>query len=163
MKTHCARPLPKTDPKGRAYRAWRNMKTRCRNPNPKRACHKWYRDRGIDVCERWAASFETFLADVGLPPTASHSLDRIDNDRGYEPGNVRWATSKEQVRNSRKVLMMTHDGFTGTLTDWAARLGITPTTLSWRLRHWTQERALTSPQTWRGSKTPTKETDNGTL
>ncbi len=79
----------------RTYRAWQGMRARCRSTNPKRAS---YYDRGIVVCERWS-SFENFLADMGERPEVAHTLDRIDNDRGYEPGNCRWATWVTQARN----------------------------------------------------------------
>lgn len=81
------------------YRAWTNMKSRCQNPN-----HVQFPDyggRGIRVCERWQ-TFENFLADVGRRPSKFHSIDRINNDGGYEPGNVRWATWEEQNSNQRK-------------------------------------------------------------
>lgn len=79
------------------YRAWRNMLTRCFWP--KSRSFGRYGGRGISVCARWAASFEAFLADVGLRPSNDHSIDRISNDGNYEPGNVRWATSAEQRLN----------------------------------------------------------------
>jgi hypothetical protein len=79
------------------YRAWNAMKTRCENPNY-HATNR-YRGRGISICERWRNSFEMFLADMGPRPAASYSVDRIDNDKGYEPGNCRWATKREQARN----------------------------------------------------------------
>lgn len=82
------------------YDAWRSMKRRC-EPSNKRAA-PYYADRGIKVCERWASSFESFLADVGRKPGPEYSLDRIDNSGGYEPSNVRWATWSEQMRNRRK-------------------------------------------------------------
>jgi hypothetical protein len=81
------------------YKRWLNMKQRCGNPdNP---AWKNYGGRGIRVCDRWLNSFETFYADVGDPPAPSLSLDRIDNDGNYEPGNVRWATWSQQQKNAR--------------------------------------------------------------
>jgi hypothetical protein len=80
------------------HRAWVNMLQRCENPNHK--SYKNYGGRGIAVCERWH-DFQAFVADVGPRPSPSLSLDRIDNDGGYEPGNVRWATRSEQNSNRR--------------------------------------------------------------
>src|SRR6266508_728705 len=80
------------------WRAWRNMRQRCKNRR-----HPKYRDyggRGITVCDRWA-SFENFLADMGPKPSPAHSIDRIDVNGNYEPGNCRWATPKEQRLNQR--------------------------------------------------------------
>jgi hypothetical protein len=78
--------------------------------NPKDPAWKNYGGRGITVCDRWRGKdgFVNFLADVGPRPSPEHSLDRIDNNRGYEPGNVRWATRSEQARNKRnnKVFMV---------------------------------------------------------
>lgn len=83
------------------YTAWTNMRNRCSNPT----CKDWknYGGRGIRVCWRWQSQsgFVLFLADVGRRPSAKHSIDRINNDGHYEPGNCRWATKKEQQNNQR--------------------------------------------------------------
>jgi hypothetical protein len=81
-----------------AYWAWWAMIKRCHNPNSKSFKH--YGARGIRVCSRWRSSFEDFIKDVG-PRPPGRTLDRINNDGDYEPGNVRWATAREQVLNSR--------------------------------------------------------------
>lgn len=80
------------------YTAWQAMLSRCRAT--KGIDHKIYVERGIVVCDRWK-TFENFLTDIGSRPTSKHSIDRINNMKGYFPGNVRWATATEQMRNTR--------------------------------------------------------------
>jgi hypothetical protein len=86
----------------KVYRTWMGIKQRCHNP-----AHPSYRNyggRGIVMCEAWRADFTAFSCHIGVPPTPEHSIERIDNDRGYEPGNVKWATRSEQARNRRNTL-----------------------------------------------------------
>jgi hypothetical protein len=97
------------------------------------AAKKWYTDRGIGVCERWR-QFENFIADMGSRPSARHSLDRIDNDRGYEPGNCRWATPEEQQGNRRTCVRLTLNGETTHLAEWSRRLGVPDYMISARLK-----------------------------
>ncbi len=83
------------------YKVWKSVKRRCFCETD--AAYPRYGGRGITMCERWRNSFENFLADMGERPSRAHSIDRYpNNDGSYEPGNCRWATAKEQSRNSRK-------------------------------------------------------------
>lgn len=82
------------------YRAWRDMKDRCYNPNKKDYVR--YGERGIEVCQRWMESYDNFFVDMGKRPSKRHSLDRIDNDGNYEPSNCRWTTTSVQANNRRK-------------------------------------------------------------
>lgn len=81
------------------YNAWLNMKGRCSSQNSR--FREYYLDRGITVCDKWLHSFEAFLADVGYRPSNKHSLDRINNNGNYSPGNVRWTTIDVQNSNKR--------------------------------------------------------------
>jgi hypothetical protein len=111
------------------FQTWAGMHDRCSNPNSKR--YKDYGGRGIRVCQRWG-EFDLFVADIGPKPSPSHSIDRIDNDGPYSPENCRWATRKEQARNTRRNVMITHDGETLCLQDWSARIGVDHRRLQWR-------------------------------
>lgn len=124
------------------YRAWHCMKQRVR---PIKNYASTYSDKGITLCPEWD-SFEVFFAHVGKKPTPKHTLDRIDSAKGYEPGNVRWATYAEQNRNTNRNVWITFQGVTLCRKDWALRTGIKDRTIKDRLnRNWTIERALTTP------------------
>jgi hypothetical protein len=110
---------------------WRSMLQRCLNPN--NAAYKNYGGRGISVCDRWVNSFENFLADMGERPSQQMTIDRIDNDGNYEPGNVRWATQKEQTHNQRRTRHITFNGQTKIMSEWASELGISRERLRQRL------------------------------
>ena len=106
------------------------------------------------VCDRWSRSFEAFIGDMGPRPSARHSIDRIDNNGDYEPGNCRWATSKQQARNTRVNYLVEHDGETKCVAEWAEQYGFKPSILYTRLVKlgWTFEKAVSWP-VFRGSKT----------
>lgn len=125
----------------RAWSSWKAMKARCLNS--RHESFPLYGGRGISVCDRWVVSFQSFLDDMGEPPTSRHSIDRIDNDGNYEPGNCRWATTKQQCRNFRRNKLVTYRGETLCVADWADRLGIPYGCLITRLhRGWPTDRAL---------------------
>jgi hypothetical protein len=124
------------------YRAWKLMKRRCENPRC--ADYPDYGGRGIAVCEEWRHDFAAFLADMGLKPSQQHSIDRLDNDRGYEPVNCRWATKKEQVENRSVAIKLTVKGETRSLKDWADMARVSYRTLYQRIRMGiSPERAVT--------------------
>lgn len=112
----------------KAYQSWKNIKERCHNPN--HIAYHNYGGRGIKV---GFGSFLEFYCEVGDPPTARHTIDRIDNEKGYEPGNVHWASAHDQRRNSRQNTRVTWNGKTQILTDWAIETGIPKRTLGSRL------------------------------
>lgn len=125
----------------RAYRLWCNMKGRCNNENM--PDYKYYGGRGINVCNEWNDSFESFYGDIGDPPEGM-TLDRIDNDKGYYKENCRWATRAEQARNNRQNKEITFNGVTKNIDEWAKYVGISANSLYMRFhRGWNVKRALT--------------------
>lgn len=125
------------------YKAWAAIVQRCRNSKDKR--YKNYGGRGIGVCDHWLR-FQNFFQDVGLRPTPKHSIERKDNNAGYEPGNVTWDTKTVQSRNTRSNRCLTYRGETRTLSEWAEITGLSAQTIGTRLRlGFPVDLALTAP------------------
>lgn len=132
------------------YRSWAAMLDRCTCPS--NVGWKNYGGRGIKICERWRASFAAFLEDMG-PRPAGQSLERIDVNGNYEPGNVRWATALEQHQNRRNNVYLTLNAETLTAAAWGRRLGCTTSALlRRRAKGWSDERVLTTPMTPPGER-----------
>jgi hypothetical protein len=129
------------------YRAWKGMRDRCTNPR----CSSFprYGGRGITVALEWLGpgGFERFLAHIGPRPSERHSLDRIDSDGNYSPGNVRWATIHQQNRNKADTRSITIGERTQCLKDWARDLGLRYDMVHARIRRgWTVQKALNLPE-----------------
>jgi len=138
------------------YNIWSNMRRRCQNPNNSKFAD--YGGRGIRVCQHWNSAFDNFLADVGLRPAPTLSLDRIDNDGNYSCGhceeclehgwvaNCRWTTATVQMMNRRNSKMLTWKDKTQSLIAWSKDTGIERSIIDHRLRKgWSVEQALTVP------------------
>jgi hypothetical protein len=126
------------------YRAWQTMRLRCLNPENK--AFKNYGGRGITVCDRWKDNFLAFLRDMGRKPSSAHELDRIDNNKGYEPGNCRWVTRIVNSRNRRSNKWVEFKGERRLLIDVCEQFGIRSDTVRFRLKHgMTLEQAVATP------------------
>ena len=128
------------------YLTWRGMRGRCENPAAINFLR--YGGRGITVCERWK-KFENFLSDMGARPEGM-TLDRIDNNGNYEPGNCRWATRKEQCANRRgkgSRHIVEFNGKYQSIKQWAIELGMSPRSLYRRIvsRQWPVAEAFALP------------------
>ncbi len=126
---HCV--MPTGSPEFRTFTSWVMLRQRCTDVNSDD--YKRYGARGITFCERWS-DYNNFLSDVGLAPE-NRTIDRIDNDKNYEPGNVRWSTKKEQANNRRSNHLITINGETRTLSEWADISGITSSTIRARIKY----------------------------
>jgi hypothetical protein len=98
------------------YGIWNEMKNRCHNPNNSRYWR--YGGRGISVHPAWVNDFDRFIADMGCRPAENLSIERINNDGNYEPGNCRWATDSEQSRNTMRTNLVEVDEFSACIVDW---------------------------------------------
>lgn len=129
--------------RSKEYRSWAHMRERCNNPKNKNFL--LYGGRGISVCPSWD-DFSVFLADMGFAPTPKHTLDRIDNSKGYGPDNCRWATQTEQVRNRRNTKTVACNGVTLPVQEWASKVGVRAGLIKDRLRlGWDPEAAIFTP------------------
>jgi len=137
--THGHKPRGASTPE---YRAWSGMNERCYREGNGR--YTDYGGRGICVCDEWRRDFAAFYAYIG-PRPAGTSIDRIDVNGNYEPGNVRWANGVTQARNVRNVKLITALGRSMTLIEWAEHSGIKKGTIWYRLRvaGWSPEQAVT--------------------
>lgn len=127
------------------YKSWTGIIDRCCNPKQRK--YAMWGGRGITVCDEWRGSFEAFLRDMGPKPSPSHSIDRYpDNDGPYCAGNCRWATKKEQARNTRRNRYLTIGGETLTFSEWAERKGVDVRRIVERKdRGWSDWDALNKP------------------
>lgn len=124
--------------------AWLAMKERTCNPNFQQ--YHNYGGRGIKVCERWANSYENFLADMGRKSSRKHSLDRIDPNGNYSPENCRWATVAEQANNRTNNRFVDAFGERLTIVQWSRKTGVGRHNISNRLKAgWTPEQAVSTP------------------
>ena len=123
----------------RTHNTWMRMLDRCKNDR-----QGTYGRKGIKVCARWH-SFEAFLADMGEHPGSDYSIDRRNNKGDYNPGNCRWATRKQQARNTSRNTVLEHDGKAMTIAEWAELTGIKPSTICKRIYDygWSINKALT--------------------
>lgn len=124
------------------YKVWNGMSQRC--SNPKHPAYSRYGGRGIVVCERWH-SFKNFFADMGPRHSSGHSIERINNNLGYEPSNCKWAIRKEQQRNRFNNVCIVIDGKSLCFKDACAAVGLNQSTVKGRLeRGWALNKALTT-------------------
>lgn len=127
------------------YRTWQAMRTRCTNENRDNYSH--YGGRGIEVCSRWMNSFEAFYADMGPAPSTNHSIERNDVDGPYDPSNCRWATQKEQMRNTSRSSSVYWNGRSMTISELAELTSVDYDLLQARLaRGWSVEDAVLRPR-----------------
>lgn len=154
----CASTTHGHNPRGsrsKVYTAWQGIKQRASNRS---GCSPTYSH--IDMDPTWYESFETFYADVGDPPSPQHSIDRVDNAKGYWPNNCRWATKTEQNLNRDVTRMLSFNGVTKPLVEFAAEVGIAVNTVRTRIDvlGWSVERALSMPVRQRRYKTESLKT-----
>ncbi len=109
------------------YQSWKAMRERCNYAGS--ISYSNYGAKGVTVCERWQNSFANFLADMGLKPDKTYTIDRTDNSKGYSPDNCTWATKREQGANTTRNRRIVFNNQEKILADWARHFNVTPTYL----------------------------------
>lgn len=122
------------------YQIWRSMINRCTNSNDKG--YRRYGGRGIEVCARWHNSFESFYEDMGKKPGPEYSIDRIDNDGNYEPGNCQWIPLSANSAKQSSNVFVTRNSLTLCIADWARELGVKGS----EINYWLYQRNFTPDQ-----------------
>jgi hypothetical protein len=140
----------------REYNSWRAMRSRCLNA--RHPSFSNYGGRGINICDEWINNYDAFVRDMGPRPEGA-TLERINTNGDYEPGNCRWATAKEQLNNQRRCRKYTLNGETLTVTQWAERVGVRPDAMFRRIDHYgiSPEIALVSPDLKSGWRHGTRQ------
>lgn len=125
------------------YVVWKGLRARVGNPN--HTSYHRYGARGLEVAVEFD-NYEVFLADVGRRPDKGYWIERVDNTKGYIPGNLKWATPKDQCRNTRRNKQVTLNGITKSLVEWCEALEVPYSTIRSRLSNgWSDSKALTTP------------------
>jgi len=127
--------------RSREHIVWKGIKKRCFD----KSCQSFkdYGGRGITMFPGWVDDFQAFIDSVGFAPSTKHTIDRIDNNRGYEPGNCRWATKTEQARNTRRNKILTVYGESRCISEWSEITGIPYATIYHRIkRGWSDADAV---------------------
>lgn len=128
------------------YEFWSAVRGRCEDPND--VSYQWYGAKGIRMYEEWANDIHTFLRDIGPKPSSVHSLDRINNEGHYEPGNVKWSTPREQAQNKSTNVYVTINNETLCVAEWCRKLGVATRMVASRIhRGWKHEDAIMLPIT----------------
>ncbi len=129
------------------YNIWKSMNQRCYD---KKGRHfRIWGGRGIRVCDEWRHDFTAFFRDMGRRPSKKHSIDRIDNSKGYCKENCRWATPIEQCNNKRNNVLLTFNGITLTIGEWARKTGVCDSRIRLRIRRgWETKDAITKPHAY---------------
>ena len=129
------------------FSIWHSIISRCAITKSTKEKYKKYHNKNITVCDQWQNSFETFLKDMGKCPKDKTSLDRINNSKGYQPTNCRWATAKEQANNRDNTNHFIYQNKKVTIADLVKISGIAHNTLRYRLlkANWPVQKAIETP------------------